>query len=145
MVITLLSDFGCISASMKGVILGINPDAKIVDISHSIPRHDIRKGAFVLMTTAKYFPAGTVHIAVVDPGMGTKRRPIALRARSPDGDIHFFIGPDNGVLIPAARSIGKFEVYEITNRNFSGSMYQTFFMEGYFRANWSTYFDWVRD
>ena len=117
MVITLLSDFGDVyPASMKGVILGIHPDANIVDISHSIPRHDIRTGAFVLMTSAKYFPNGTVHIAVVDPGVGTTRRPIAVRAQSSDGDIHFFIGPDNGLLIPAARSIGKFEVYGITNR-----------------------------
>ncbi|HEX7575780.1 MAG TPA: S-adenosyl-l-methionine hydroxide adenosyltransferase family protein, partial [Candidatus Methanoperedens sp.] len=113
----LLSDFGDVyPASMKGVILGIHPDANIVDISHSIPRHDIRTGAFVLMTSAKYFPNGTVHIAVVDPGVGTTRRPIAVRAQSSDGDIHFFIGPDNGLLIPAARSIGKFEVYGITNR-----------------------------
>ena len=117
MVITLLSDFGDVyPASMKGIILGINPDANIVDISHSIPRHDIRTGAFILMSNAKYFPTGTVHIAVVDPGVGTKRRPVAARALSPDGDIHYFIGPDNGLLIPAARSIGKFEVYEITNR-----------------------------
>jgi hypothetical protein len=119
MAITLLSDFGDVyPASMKGVILGIHPDANIVDISHSIPRHDIRTGAFVLMTIVKYFPAGTVHIAVVDPGVGTKRRPIAARAQSSEGEIHFFIGPDNGLLIPAARSIGKFDVYEITNRDF---------------------------
>jgi S-adenosylmethionine hydrolase len=118
MVITLLSDFGDVyPASMKGVILGIDPDANIVDISHSIPRHNICTGAFVLMTNAKYFPTGTVHIAVVDPGVGTKRRPIAAKARSHDGYIHFFIGPDNGLLIPAARSIGKFEVYELTNRD----------------------------
>lgn len=117
MVITLLSDFGdAYPASMKGVILGINPDSNIVDISHAIPRHDIRAGAFVLMTNAKYFPTGTIHIAVVDPGVGTIRRPIAARAHSPDGDIHYYIGPDNGLLIPAARSTGKFEVYEITNR-----------------------------
>jgi len=117
MAITLLSDFGDVyPASMKGIILGIHPDANIVDISHSIPCHDIRTGAFVLMTNAKYFPTGTVHIAVVDPGVGTKRRPIAVRAQSPDGEIHYFIGPDNGLLIPAARSIGKFEVFEITNR-----------------------------
>ncbi len=117
MVITLLSDFGDVyPASMKGVIIGINPNANIVDISHSIPRHDIRSGAFVLMASAKYFPTSTVHIAVVDPCGGTKRRPIAVKARSHEGDIHFFIGPDNSLLIPAARSIGKFEVYEITNR-----------------------------
>ncbi len=116
MVITLLSDFGDVyPASMKGVILGINPAAGIVDISHSAPRHDVRAGAFILMTTAKYFPYGTVHIAVVDPGVGTKRRALAIRAGSESG-VHYFIGPDNGLLIPAARSIGDFEVYEITNK-----------------------------
>jgi len=118
MVITLLSDFGDVyPASMKGVILGINPAAGIVDISHSAPRHDIRAGAFILMTTAKYFPSGTVHIAVVDPGVGTKRRPIAIRADAPGSGLQYFIGPDNGLLIPAARSIGEFKVYEITNKN----------------------------
>jgi S-adenosyl-L-methionine hydrolase (adenosine-forming) len=117
MVITLLSDFGDVyPASMKGVILGIDPVANIVDITHSIPRHDIRAGAFVLMTTAKYYPSGTVHIAVVDPGVGTKRRAIALRAESREGKTQFFIGPDNGLLIPAAKSIGKIKVYEISNR-----------------------------
>ncbi len=118
MVITLLSDFGDIyPASMKGVILGIDPDANIVDISHSVPRQDIRAGAFILMTCARYFPSGTVHIAVVDPGVGTKRRAIAVKATSHDGEIHYFIGPDNGLLIPAAKSIGNIEVYEISNAN----------------------------
>jgi S-adenosylmethionine hydrolase len=116
MVITLLSDFGDVyPASMKGVILSIDPGANIVDISHSIPRHDIRAGAFILMTSARYFPSGTVHIAVVDPGVGTKRRPLAIRTESPGSHIHYFIGPDNGLLIPAAKSIGEFEVFEITN------------------------------
>ena len=116
MVITLLSDFGDVyPASMKGVILGIDPDANIVDISHSISRHDIRAGAFILMTVARYFPSGSVHIAVVDPGVGTKRRAIAIMAKSPGGEIHYFIGPDNGLLIPASKSIGEFEVFEITN------------------------------
>ncbi len=116
MVITLLSDFGYVyPASMKGVILSLNPAANIVDISHSVTRHDVRAGAFMLMTCAKYFPSGTVHIAVVDPGVGTKRRLIAIMAESPDFGRHYFVGPDNGILIPAARSIGEFEVYEITN------------------------------
>jgi len=116
MVITLLSDFGdAYPASMKGVILGINPAASIVDITHSVQRHDVCAGAFMLMTAARYFPSGTVHIAVVDPGVGTKRRPIAIMAESQESGIHYFIGPDNGLLIPAARSIGDFEVYEITN------------------------------
>ena len=118
MVITLLSDFGDVyPASMKGVILGINPDATIVDITHSIPCYDIRAGAFILMSSAKYFPSGTVHIAVVDPGVGTKRHAIAVKAVSDGGKNHYFIGPDNGLLIPAAKSIGTIEVYEISNTN----------------------------
>lgn len=129
MVITLLSDFGDVyPASMKGVILSLNPAASIVDISHSVPRHDVRAGAFMLMTCAKYFPSGTVHIAVVDPGVGTKRRPIAIIAGSPDFGRHYFVGPDNALLIPAARSIGEFEIYEITNeklfrKNISGTFH----------------------
>jgi S-adenosylmethionine hydrolase len=118
MVITLLSDFGYVyPASMKGVILSVNPEAIIVDISHTVPSYDAVAGAFILKSCAKYFPSCTVHIAVVDPGVGTQRRPLAIRAESSDHDIHFFIGPDNGILIPAARSIGEFEVYEITNRD----------------------------
>jgi S-adenosylmethionine hydrolase len=118
MVITLLSDFGDVyPASMKGVILSINPEADIVDISHSVPQYNVRAGAFMLMTIAKYFPSGTVHVAVVDPGVGTERRCIAIRAESESSGIHYFVGPDNGLLIPAARSTGEFEVYEITNKN----------------------------
>ncbi len=117
MVITLLSDFGNVyPSSMKGVILSINPQATIVDISHSVPRYDVHAGAFMLMISARYFPSGTVHIAVVDPGVGTQRRAIAIKAESSDNGTHYFVGPDNGLLIPAARSIGKFEVYEITNK-----------------------------
>ncbi len=117
MVITLLSDFVDVyPASMKGVVLSVNPDVNIMDISHSVPRHNVRAGAFMLMTTSGYFPSGTVHIAVVDPGVGTERRCIAIRAESPS-KVHYFVGPDNGLLIPAARSTGEFEVYEITNRS----------------------------
>ena len=118
MVITLLSDFGDVyPASMKGVILGIAHEASIIDISHSVPHQDVRAGAFMLMTCARYFPSGTVHVAVVDPGVGTERRPVAIRAESVEAGFHYFIGPDNGLLIPAAKSIGEFEVYEITNTN----------------------------
>lgn len=129
MVITLLSDFEDVyPASMKGVILGINSTASIVDISHSIRRHDIRAGAFILMSCAKFFPSGTVHIAVVDPGVGTERKPLAIKAESPVAGIQYFIGPDNGLLIPAAKSIGDFEVYNITNatlfrKNVSGTFH----------------------
>ncbi len=117
MIITLLTDFGDVyPASMKGVILSIYPAANIVDISHSAPGHNVRAGAFMLMSCARYFPSGTVHIAVVDPGVGTKRRAIAIKSVSKDQGTHYFVGPDNGILIPAARSFGEFEVYEITNK-----------------------------
>ncbi len=116
MIITLLTDFRDVyTASMKGVILGIYPKANIVDISHSVPRHDVRTGAFMLMACARYFPSGTVHIAVVDPGVGTKRRAIAIKAVSKNHCPHYFIGPDNGILLPAVKSIGGHETYEITN------------------------------
>jgi S-adenosyl-L-methionine hydrolase (adenosine-forming) len=94
-IITLMSDFGLQDgyvASMKGVILGIAPDALLVDISHEIPPQDIRSAAFVLSTCYACFPQGTVHLAVVDPGVGTERKAIAVR--SPVG---FFVGPDNGI------------------------------------------------
>jgi hypothetical protein len=94
-IITLTSDFGLSDgyvASMKGVILGIAPDARLVDISHDIPPQEVRSAAFVLATCYECFPAGTVHLAVVDPGVGTERRAIAVRTRS-----GFFIGPDNGI------------------------------------------------
>lgn len=77
---------------MKGVILGIAPDAGLVDISHLIAPQDIRSGAFVLSTSCSYFPHGTIHVAVVDPGVGTERRAIAIRTPS-----HYLIGPDNGI------------------------------------------------
>ncbi len=127
MFITLLSDFGDVyPASMKGIILSVNPEANIADISHSVPRHNTRAGAFMLMTTSGYFPSETVHIAVVDPGVGTERRCIAIKAESPS-KVHYFVGPDNGLLIPAARSTGEFEVYEITNSSlFRGSISSTF-------------------
>lgn len=116
MVITLLSDFGDVyPASMKGAIYGINGSANIVDISHSVPAHDVRAGAFILMISAVSFPSDTVHIAVVDPGVGTQRRALAIRADSDFHGVHYFIGPNNGLLIPAAKSLGNFSVYEIAN------------------------------
>jgi S-adenosyl-L-methionine hydrolase (adenosine-forming) len=100
-VITLLTDFGSVDpyvGMMKGVIAGICPDANVVDISHDVPAQDIATGAFFLERTFRYFPPGTVHVAVVDPGVGTSRAALALRAEG-----HVFIGPDNGVLSLAAR------------------------------------------
>lgn len=114
--ITLTTDFGLLDpyvAEMKGVILKINPQAKIVDISHNIEKFNISMGAYVLAAAAPYFPEGTIHVAVVDPGVGTKRKPILIEAKN-----GFFIGPDNGVLALAAVKQGIRHVYEIENPKF---------------------------
>lgn len=113
-VITLLTDYGLKDsyvAEVKGVILGITPDAIIVDISHDIGNYDIEEGAFHLARSAPYFPEGTVHIGVVDPGVGGGRKPIIIQARSA-----LFVGPDNGLLAPAAERLGVERVYKILSR-----------------------------
>ena len=95
-IITLTTDFGLTDAyvpAMKGVILGINPEAKLVDICHNIQPQNIPQAAFVLGTAYQFFPRRTVHMVVVDPGVGTERRAIILRTPLAD-----FIAPDNGVL-----------------------------------------------
>ena len=94
-IITLLTDFGLGDAyvgSMKGVILSLNPDARLVDLSHEVPPQDILSGALVLQSAWRYFPPGTIHLAVVDPGVGSRRRALAAACRE-----HFFVGPDNGL------------------------------------------------
>jgi S-adenosylmethionine hydrolase len=95
-IITLTTDFGLTDAyvaAMKGVILGINPEATLVDICHTINPQDIVQAAFVLGTAHQSFPQGTVHLVVVDPGVGSQRRAIVLRTPFSD-----FVAPDNGVL-----------------------------------------------
>jgi len=115
--ISLTTDFGDLyPASMKAVILGISPGVQIIDVTHSIRRASVREGAFALYSLAPYFPAKTVHIGVVDPGVGTSRRALAIKAGKPEQE-QFFVGPDNGLLIPAARCLGEMEVYEITNKD----------------------------
>jgi S-adenosylmethionine hydrolase len=94
-VITLLTDFGTADyfvAAMKGVILSAHPGAVIVDISHETPPHDIATAAFTLLACYRDFPPGTIHVAVVDPGVGSTRRPIAITAGG-----YVFVGPDNGL------------------------------------------------
>src|SRR5215207_1942260 len=94
-VITLLTDFGTADyfvGAVKGAILSVNPAATIVDITHEIPPQDVAAGAFTLLATYKTFPAGTIHVAVVDPGVGSTRRPIIVSANE-----QFFVGPDNGL------------------------------------------------
>lgn len=110
-VITLLTDFGLRDsyvAEMKGVILRIAPNVVIVDITHQVSKFDVEEGAFHLARCAPYFPAGTIHVGVVDPGVGGSRRGIIIEA---EGAI--FIGPDNGLLAPAAEKLGIRSIYEI--------------------------------
>lgn len=95
-IITLTTDFGTSDhfvGVMKGVILGIAPGVEIVDITHEIHAFEISEGAFVVSETYPHFPKGTIHVVVVDPGVGTARRPILVEAAG-----QFFVGPDNGVL-----------------------------------------------
>jgi len=113
--ITFTTDFGIKSnypSQMKAVVLTIAPDTKLIDITHSISRHNIAEGAYVLMTTVPYFPKGTVHIAVVDPGVGSLRRGIVIVTKT-----QILVGPDNGLLIPVANKLAPFQVYEIENKN----------------------------
>ncbi len=114
MIITLTTDFGLgdYVAAMKGVILGINPEAAIIDIDHSISPQDIRRGAYVLFAATPWYPKA-IHVGVVDPGVGTARRPIAILCQGA-----VFVGPDNGLLVPAAAEMGIQEVRHITNREY---------------------------
>ena len=111
-IITLLTDFGLQNhfvAAMKGVMLSVNPDLAFVDISHLIPRHDIYSGAFTLAQAYAYFPQGTIHVAVVDPGVGTARKAIVVSAGG-----HFFVAPDNGLLSYVLRREAGFTAHDIT-------------------------------
>ncbi|MHA1581663.1 MAG: SAM hydrolase/SAM-dependent halogenase family protein [Candidatus Baldrarchaeia archaeon] len=115
-VITLLTDFGLRDpyvGAMKGVILSICPDVNIVDISHEIRKFDIRQGAYVLAASAPFFPRGTIHIGVVDPGVGTTRKAIIIETKR-----SFYIGPDNGLLALAALREGIKKVVQITNSKY---------------------------
>ena len=113
-IITLLTDFGASDvfvASMKGVILGINPLAHIVDLTHDIPAHNIREAAYLLHSAARYFPSGTIHVAVVDPGVGSERRPLLVFSME-----QYFIAPDNGLLSYVLATEFDAEIRELTNK-----------------------------
>ncbi len=109
-IITLLTDFGPSRyvASMKGVILSINPQADVVDIEHRISPQNVLEGSFVLASVVRYFP-DAIHVAVVDPGVGTRRRPLVVQC-----DRGLLVGPDNGLLMPATRVLGRRKAFEIT-------------------------------
>lgn len=110
--ITLMTDFGLTEyvAQMKGVIHGINPQVAVIDLCHDVSPQNIFEGAFTLMNTVKHFVGG-IHVAVVDPGVGGPRAPIVIECER-----GVLVGPDNGLLFPAATLLGFRACYEITNR-----------------------------
>ena len=112
-IITLTTDFGekdPYVAEMKAAILGIVPNATLIDISHQIEKFNVRMGAYVLASASPYFPEGTIHVAVVDPCVGTRRQPILIQTRH-----SYFVGPDNGVLTLAARNEQIKHVHKLAN------------------------------
>jgi S-adenosylmethionine hydrolase len=116
MPITLLTDFGTADyfvGAMKGAILSINPDARIVDITHEIPAQNIRAGAFTLSASYQTFPSGTIHVGVVDPGVGSARRPILV-----SGCNQLFVGPDNGLFSFIYERDAKARVFHLTNEDY---------------------------
>jgi S-adenosyl-L-methionine hydrolase (adenosine-forming) len=116
-VIAFLTDFGTkdhYGGTLKGVVLGICPEAACVDITHEIPPHDVMSGALELAAAYKYFPAGTVFLVVVDPGVGSSRRPIAAEAGA-----YRFVAPDNGVLTLVFKEIAPKRVVELVERRFA--------------------------
>jgi len=115
-IVTLITDFGLqaeYAGALKGSILSANPRCQVVDVTHQIPPLDIRRAAFVLKNSYPYFPEGTVHLVVVDPGVGTGRRPLVLRKNR-----HFFVGPDNGVFTGVLTAPGKVEGRAVTQEAF---------------------------
>ena len=113
MIITLTTDFGYQDAFvgiMKGIIAGINPQARVIDITHGIPPQDILAGALILRHSVKYFPPGTIHVAVVDPGVGSARKGLLI-----ERDGNYFIGPDNGILSLAVPNIGSGQIVHLSN------------------------------
>ena len=113
-IITLTTDFGVKDpyvAEMKATILNISPNSTIVDITHQIQKFNVRMGAYVLASASPYFPKGTIHVAVVDPGVGTRRQPILIQTKH-----SYFVGPDNGVLALAARNEQVKHLHKLTNR-----------------------------
>ncbi len=115
-IITLLTDFGTKDhyvASMKGTILGINPRSNIIDISHQISPQDIQEGAFLLASAFSSFPRGTIHLSVVDPGVGGPRKPILIVTSR-----YYFIGPDNGIFTLVLQREKVKQAVALTNRKY---------------------------
>ncbi|HKS29547.1 MAG TPA: SAM-dependent chlorinase/fluorinase [Pyrinomonadaceae bacterium] len=123
--VSLLTDFGTSDyfvGAMKGAILRVNPQARIIDITHDVPPHDIYAGAFTLMAAYRSFPRKTVHVGVVDPGVGSERRPVLVVTRD-----YFFVGPDNGLFGYAYELEEEVRVFHLTNdKYFSPTVSATF-------------------
>jgi S-adenosyl-L-methionine hydrolase (adenosine-forming) len=116
-IIALLSDFGTRDhyvGTMKGVILGICPEATLIDVTHDIPPHDVLSGAIQLGATYRYFPSGTIFLVVVDPGVGSGRKGLAVDI----GDYRF-VAPDNGVLTVVLRETAPRRIVELTERRYA--------------------------
>jgi S-adenosylmethionine hydrolase len=116
MIVTLLTDFGTADyfvGAMKGAVLDANPNAQVVDLTHEIPPYDIEAGAFTLLAAFETFPAGAVHVAVVDPGVGSARRPVAVTSEN-----HSFVGPDNGIFGYVYERLQTFSVFHLTNKSY---------------------------
>lgn len=112
-IVTLLTDFGTSDAYvgiMKGVLTGTCPAVTVIDLTHGIPAQNVLAGALTLRSAVDAFPAGTIHVAIVDPGVGTARRAVAMAAEHA-----IFVGPDNGLLVPAAKRLGVTAVHAIEN------------------------------
>jgi hypothetical protein len=116
MLITLTTDFGYrdpFVGIMKGVIAGINANARVIDLSHDIPPQDIMAGALVLRHSVPYFPRGAIHVAVIDPGVGSARRPLLVEC-----DGNYFVGPDNGVLSLALAGKQPTRIIHLSNSTY---------------------------
>jgi S-adenosylmethionine hydrolase len=112
--IALMTDYGdrdFYVGAIKGAILSVCPQANIIDLTHNVSAYDIREGAFTLQMSSREFPPGTIFVAVVDPGVGTNRKPILLETK----DGKFFVGPDNGLFTLVMREFGVKRVRDITN------------------------------
>ncbi|HEV3471261.1 MAG TPA: SAM-dependent chlorinase/fluorinase [Pyrinomonadaceae bacterium] len=116
MIVTLLTDFGTADyfvGAMKGAVLAANPRAQVLDITHDIPAHDVEAGAFTLAAAFEAFPPGAVHVAVVDPGVGSARRALAVEAAG-----HFFVGPDNGLFGHVYERAADLRVFHLTDESY---------------------------
>lgn len=115
-IITLTSDFGLgdpYVSVMKGVILSINPHARLIDVSHQLKAGSILEASALIQEVYPFFPEGTVHLVIVDPGVGTKRRPVVVATQ-----VHLFVGPDNGLFWPIIETFEPVRIVQLTERKY---------------------------